>query len=132
MPPALLAPLLTALAAVQSHWLDDLGSGAPDTAGLAVSGLASALLLAGWLAWPRRTARYGVGAGWVFTGWVSIADLVGMGPDGRLAPSILEHWTAVLGPAVGVAVAVALAASAWGLWTLWRGAGARPVSALDG
>lgn len=115
VPPRLLFPVVVTLAAFQSHWLDDLASGAPDAAGMTVSAIASALLLAGWWAWPNRTARVALGTGWVFAAWVSLADLLGLGADGRLAPSVVEHWHGALGLPVAVAVAIALVASAAGL-----------------
>lgn len=115
VPPRLLAPLVATLLAFQSHWLDDLGNGAPDSAGMTVSAVASALLVAGWWAWPNRAARLALGTAWVFAAWVSVADLLGLGSDGRLAPSMLEHWRAGLGLPVAVAVAIALVASAAGL-----------------
>ncbi|MGE0447409.1 MAG: hypothetical protein AB7P99_19460 [Vicinamibacterales bacterium] len=115
MPPRLLAPLLATLLAFQSHWLDDIGTGAPDAAGMTVSGIASVLLLLGWWGWPHRAARLALGLAWGFAAWVSVADLLGLGADGRLAPSILEHWRGALGFPVAAAVVVALVAAAAGL-----------------
>lgn len=115
VPPRLLAPLVATLLAFQSHWLDDLGSGAPDTAGMTVTAAASALLLLGWWRWPSGPGRVLLGVAWGFTAWVSMADLLGLGADGRLAPSMLEHWHVSLGLPVTAAVVVALVASAAGL-----------------
>jgi len=122
MRPAMLVPLLTALAAFQSHWLDDVTTGDPDGAGITISALGSGLLLLGWWLWPRPAARRVLTLGWAVIAWISMADLVGLQPNGSLAPSLRTHWTISLGPAATVAVTVALLASAAGLWTLWRGA----------
>lgn len=121
VPPRLLSPLVATLLAFQSHWLDDIGSGAPDSAGMAVSAVASVLLLAGWWGWPSRAGGVLLGVAWGFTAWVSLADLLGLGADGRLAPSMLEHWRVALGLPVAVAVAIALVASAAGLSGLRSG-----------
>lgn len=123
MPRRLLLPLLLTLAGVQSHWLDDIASGAPDGAGVTVSAVASAFLVAGWLAWPKRAGFYVLRAGWIFTVWVSAADLAGLGADGSLAGSPSRHWAEVLGWPVTVAVTVTLLAALAGLAAAGR---ARP------
>ncbi len=120
VPARLLAPLLTALAAFQSHWLDDAATGAEDAAGIAVSGIGTSLLLAGWWLWPRRAARRTLAVAWSVVAYISVADLLGLRPDGSFAHSLSAHWTIGLGVPATAAVTVALVASVAGLWGLWK------------
>ena len=121
MTTALLTPLLAALAAFQSHWLDDVWTGgAPDVAGITVSAVGSALLLTGWWRWPRRTARWVLGVGWTVIAYISVADLTGLQPDGSFASPLRAHWVHGLGLPATAAVTVALLASVAGLWRLWK------------
>lgn len=120
MPASLMAPLVAALAAFQSHWLDDAWIGAPDAAGITVSALGSGLLLLGWWLWPSGTARLVLTVAWGAIAYVSVADLTGLQPDGSFAPSLSTHWRSGLGLPATTAVSAALLASAWGLWRLWR------------
>ena len=120
MTKALLAPLLAALAAFQSHWLDDAWTGGPDTAGLTVSAIGSALLLLGWILWPRRAARWVLGTAWTVITYISVADLTGLQPDGSFASPLPAHWVNGLGLAATAAVTVALLASVTGLWRWWK------------
>ncbi len=99
----------------QSHWLDDLGTGAGEAAGLAVSLLGSVVVAGGWWALRWRSWRWPLATGWVFTAYISLADLASLRPDGSLAPSILEHWREGLGPAITAAVWLTLLASVAGL-----------------
>ncbi len=117
---ALLAPLLAALAAFQSHWLDDVWTGSPDAAGMAVSAVGSGLLLLGWWRWPRQGARWVLGIAWTFIAYISVADLIGLQPDGSLASPLSAHWVEGLGLPATAAVTVALLASVAGLWRLWK------------
>lgn len=117
---ALLAPLLVALAAFQSHWLDDAWTGAPDAAGVTVSAIGSGLLLLGWWLWPRRTARWFLGIAWTVIAYISVADLTGLQPDGSFASPLRAHWVNGLGLAATAAVTVALLASVAGFWRLWK------------
>lgn len=92
----------------QSHWLDDVGSGESDTAGIAVSALGSAALLVGLLASRALVGRILLRAGLAFVIFISVADLVGLRPDGTREPDLLQHWTSGLGVGLVVAVAATL------------------------
>lgn len=120
MPTALLSPLLAALAAFQSHWLDDVWTGTPDAAGVTVSAIGSGLLLLGWWLWPHRAAWWVLGVAWTAIAYISVADLTGLQPDGTLAPSLSVHWRNGLGLPATAAVSVALLASVAGLRRLWK------------
>lgn len=120
MTTALLGPLLAALTAFQSHWLDDVWTGAPDAAGVTVSAIGSGLLLLGWYLWPHRAARWVLRVAWTAIACVSLADLTGLQPDGTFAPSLSAHWRNGLGLPATAAVTVALVASVSGLWRLWK------------
>ena len=119
MPTLLLAHLLAALAAFQSHWLDDVWTGAPDAAGVTVSAAGSGLLLLGWWLWPRRAAKWILGGAWTVVASISVADLTGLQPDGSFASPLRGHWVNGLGLPATAAVTVALLASVAGLWRLW-------------
>lgn len=120
MPRVLARCALVSLLAFQSHWLDDLGSGAADTAGIAVSAIGTALLAAGWWLMPGRAGRTVLMGAWIFTGYISAADLAGLRADGSVAPSLVDHWRLVLGPSTTIAVTLAGLAAAAGLTGLWR------------
>ena len=94
----------------QSHWLDDVGSGSgePDTAGITVSAIVSTVLIAGFLGRRFRVGRIALGLGILFVVLVSLADLIGIQPDGTLVPNLGEHWRFTLGPMLVLAVATTL------------------------
>ena len=120
VPAGLLASLVAALAAFQSHWLDDVWSGGADAAGITVSAMGSGLLLLGWWLWPRRAARWVLGTAWTVIAYISVADLTGLQPDGSFASPLREQWVNGLGLPATAAVTIALLASVSGLWRLWK------------
>ena len=93
----------------QSHWLDDVGSGEPDTGGIMVSAIVSAVLVAGFLGRRCQIGRIALGLGLAFVVLVSLADLTGMQPNGELVPDLGDHWRFTLGPILVLAVATTLA-----------------------
>jgi hypothetical protein len=92
----------------QSHWLDDVGSGEPDTAGLAVSAIGLALVVAGLLSQGAVLGRVVLRAGLLFITFISLADLVALRPDGSLRPDLIRYYRLELGPVLTFVVAVTL------------------------
>ena len=100
----------------QSHWIDDLGSGASDTAGVVVSAIGTLLIGAGFALRARAAGRLVLALGLLFAAFVSVADIIGLQPDGSRKPDMLNHWATGLGwmttPAAAVTLACAVAALA--------------------
>jgi hypothetical protein len=92
----------------QSHWLDDLGSGAPDTAGVIVSAIGTALVVAGAFARGSVAGRVVLRAGLTFVALISLADLVALRPDGSLRPDLITYYRMELGRFWTLCVAVTL------------------------
>lgn len=121
-PPERLLAFVTFLTVVlfQTHWVDDLPTGEPDTAGRVVSLVGTTLLLAGLLARHRRWGRIVLALGFLFVAFVSAADLSGLGQDGGFAPDVVEHWRSGLGWGFTLAVALTFVASLIGAFLLNR------------
>jgi hypothetical protein len=96
----------------QSHWIDDVGSGSSDTAGIAVSVLGSGLVAIGAATRRRIWGRILLGLGLLFIIMVSVADLTGIGPDGSMTANLSHHLVAELGLVATAAVTVTLVAAA--------------------
>jgi hypothetical protein len=109
MPAARVVLLGVVLVLFQSHWVDDVGNGEPDTTGIAVSVGGSAALLVGFLSYGSRIGRVVYSLGLLFVAWVSLADLIGMRPDGTLVPSLPRYWSVEFGPLLTATVATTLA-----------------------
>lgn len=93
------ALLLTVLLLFQFHWIDDVAKPEADTAGIAVSSIASVALVVGFATRARVAGGALLGCALAFVAFVSVADLIGMKPDGSrfLRPARL------LGVGVGLA-----------------------------
>jgi hypothetical protein len=92
----------------QTHWIDDLFSGQPDRAGVAVSAIGSVLLGGGYWFRGHVVGRTMLSAGLVFVALVSLADLTGVRPDGSRTPAVLHHLRSELGTSLATAVAANL------------------------
>jgi hypothetical protein len=113
--------LLTGLTTLlfQTHWIDDLGTDERDVLGITVSAIGSLLLLSGLLLLGRPGGRPAVLVlGFLFTAFVSAADLCGLDAQGSLAPDVVAHWRDNLGWSVTLAVALTLVLSAAALLAL--------------
>ncbi len=102
----------------QSHWVDDLGSGSRDVAGIAVSAIGTVTVGLGMAAFRWRAGRLLLGVGLAFVLAISLADIVGLQPDGSLTPDLVAHWRTGLGPILTVVVLATLALAAFGLLRL--------------
>jgi hypothetical protein len=92
----------------QTHWIDDVFSGQPDPAGVAVSAIGSVLMVGGYGFRRYGVGRTMLGAGLVFVALVSLADLTGVRPDGSLTSALLHHLRFELGVSLATAVAANL------------------------
>jgi hypothetical protein len=111
--------LLFVLLLFQSHWVDDVltttARAEPDTAGIIVSAIGSALLLPALFAPRALLARIAAALGLAFTAFISVADLVGLKADGSRAPNIPEHWHHELGVPIAATVLLTLLGAVTGL-----------------
>ena len=114
--------LLFVLLLFQSHWVDDVLTTAPgpesDAAGIIVSAIGSALLLPALFAPRALLARIAAALGLAFVAFISLADLVGLQPDGSRAGSIVEHWHHELGVPIAAVVLLTLVGAITGLLML--------------
>jgi hypothetical protein len=121
--------LLFVLLLFQSHWVDDVlktpASTEPDTAGIIVSAIGSALLLPALFAPRALLARMAAALGLAFAAFISVADLVGLKADGSRAPNIPGYWHHELGVPIVAAVLLTLLGAVTGLVML-RFMGSRP------
>ncbi len=102
---------LATVALFQSHWLDDVATDDPDTAGILVSATGTLLLLAGLALHRRRAGRILMAVGFLFRAFVSMADLAGLGVDGTFEPNLVAHWRDTLGWGITVVGAITFALS---------------------
>src|SRR5262245_29653897 len=116
--------LLFVLLLFQSHWVDDLlantGAIKADTAGIVVSAIGTVLLLPAMFAPHAVVARIAAVLGLAFVAFVSVADLVGLRPDGSRAASIAHHWHHVLGVPLTATVLLTLISAVAGMILLRR------------
>lgn len=92
----------------QSHWLNDIGSGDSDAAGILVSLIGTTMLVAG-IVWRRFLAGKAILLlGLIFVILVSLADPFGIRADGSRAENIIQHLQAEFGPLLTLAVAATL------------------------
>jgi hypothetical protein len=105
--------LLFVLLLFQSHWVDDVLKTTPgeesDLAGILVSAIGTALVLPVMFAPRSLLARIPAVLGLAFIAFVSIADLVGLQPDGSRVPDLPHHWHHELGVPIAAAVLLTLA-----------------------
>ena len=105
---ARLALFAAVTALFQSHWVDDVGSGESDAAGIAVSAIATVTLVIGFLSRGSRLGRLVYRLGLLFVVWVSFADLIGMRPDGTLTTDLRTYWSTEFGLPLTITVATTL------------------------
>jgi hypothetical protein len=113
---------VTSAVLFQSHWLDDVLTSERDLAGVIV-GVAGGLgILAGLMLGKTMGGRVVLVLALAFVIWVSVADLMGLGTDGRLTPNVVAHWRTILGwPHTLVIMATLIAASLAAARLLRRG-----------
>jgi hypothetical protein len=113
--------LVTVLVLFQSHWLDDILTGEADAAGIAVSAVGSLLLLTGLISRRLLAGRVILTLALLFVVFVSVADLVGMKPDGSRTSNVLHHWSSDLGWTLTLTVAATLICAVLSLSCLFTG-----------
>jgi hypothetical protein len=113
--------LVTVLLLFQSHWLDDILTGEPDAPGIAVSAVGSLLLLTGLVSRRLLAGRVILTLALLFVVFVSVADLVGMKPDGSRTPNVLHHWRSDLGWMLTLTVAATFICAVLSLGYLFTG-----------
>jgi hypothetical protein len=104
----------------QSHWLDDAFTDEPDAAGIIVSAIGSAAVLAILVAPRSFVARVAGVLGLGFIALISVADLVGLQQDGSRAEDIVMHWRNGLGWPLSATVAATLVCAVASLIALRR------------
>ena len=105
----------------QSHWLDDISTGEADAAGIAVSAVGSVLLLTGLISRRLLAGRVILTLALLFVVFVSVADLVGLKPDGFRTSNVLHHWSSDLGWTLTLTVAATLICAVLSLSCLFTG-----------
>jgi hypothetical protein len=114
------ALLIAVLLLFQSHWIDDVAKPEADTAGIAVSSLASVALVVGFATRARIAGRAILGCALAFVAFVSVADLIGMKPDGSRSSDLLVYWRSELGWPLALIVATTFACAVAALASLSR------------
>lgn len=121
--------ILILMVLFQSHWLDDVGSGASDAAGIAVSAIGTLALGAGLATRHHLGGRILLALALILVAFISVADLVGLQPDGSRTADLVDHWTTGLGEGMTAAVALTLVCAIAALMRLISG-GTRSAGAL--